>query len=425
MKSLWSKKAQKRGVASLYVVIFATMVFGVIALSCMRVMLSEVSQSGDDDLSRSAYDAAMAGVEDAKTAINRYYTCLSSGGGGDCDTNARSVLFKNDCDTSIGVAEYLYHQTANSDGNSEILVQENNKENGSDQAYTCVIVSDVVPDYRGTLTTDTKTKVVPLGVNAVGNTVDGGDASSDLGSVKRIQLKWYSYLNEGDETGGSQGFVNLTPNKSLKDANHATIPPTLSVTLIRVSDSISISNLHKASSGADYSSVVLLPNNFTSSEQVKRITKNQLEKAGDALADKHEPIEVTCSTTSEFACAVDLEVDFDSHDSAFLVVSLPYGEKITDFAVAMYSSENNADLIKFKGAQLSVDSTGRTNQLFRRVETRLEPSDLYFPYPQYALDLGGGGDGGLTKNFWITANCWYSHKVNGANAGGTCNNNDN
>ena len=58
-------KSERQGVASLYVVVFATILFGVITLSFTRIILSEVEQSSDDDLSQSAYDAALAGVEDA------------------------------------------------------------------------------------------------------------------------------------------------------------------------------------------------------------------------------------------------------------------------------------------------------------------------------------------------------------------------
>ena len=57
---------ERKGAASLYVVIFATILFGVITLSFIRIILSESSQTSNDDLSQSAYDSALAGVEDAK-----------------------------------------------------------------------------------------------------------------------------------------------------------------------------------------------------------------------------------------------------------------------------------------------------------------------------------------------------------------------
>ena len=89
------------------------------------------------------------------------------------------------------------------------------------------------------------------------------------------------------------------------------------------------------------------------------------------------------------------------------------------FAVTLRRQDETA--VKFHGVQISVDSTGRTNQLFRRVETRLDPADLFFPYPQYAIELGGDGGESLSKKFWITANCWYNQPDNG----GPCANNGN
>lgn len=418
MKRLCLNKAStKKGVASLYIVIFATMLFGVITLSCMRIMLSEFGQSSDDDLSRSAYDAAMAGVEDAKTAVNRYYDCLGgNGSSNNCDEAARNMLFRENCNVSIGVAEYLYGGAYNAGAESpEVMVQEgnhgtNSNDNNSDQAYTCVVVSDIVPDYRGTLTSDTKTKVVPLGVRTP-------ERPTNLSQVKSIRLSWYSQLNEG-ATNSSQ--FKLSPSKSFGNANEATLPPTISATLIRAKRTPD--EFHTANNGADYSTVVLLPSQENSDN---KISFSFLNNAGNVKnGEKHEAFPVNCNSTSEFACSVEFDVNsmnLTNNDSVFLVLSLPYGETITDFAVALYDGDGNT--IDFKGVQISVDSTGRTNQLFRRVETRLDPSDMYFPFPQYELELSGSGDDVFWKNFWITANCWYSQPSTGDGTANTCDNN--
>ena len=71
MMKLQNFRESKKGVASLYAVVFATILFGVITLSFVRIILSEARQSDDDELSQSAYDSALAGVEDAKRAVNK------------------------------------------------------------------------------------------------------------------------------------------------------------------------------------------------------------------------------------------------------------------------------------------------------------------------------------------------------------------
>lgn len=89
--------------------------------------------------------------------------------------------------------------------------------------------------------------------------------------------------------------------------------------------------------------------------------------------------------------------------NAMLIISMPYGNTMTDFQVVL---KHDDTVIPFENVQISVDSTGRANQLVRRVETRLDPTDLFFPYPEYEVELTGGEENSFLKNFWITANCW-------------------
>lgn len=408
-KTPTKSKLSRRGVASLYICIFAAILFGIITLSFMRIILSEAGQSSDDDLSRSAYDSALAGVEDAKTAVNRYYECLrtTGGTGSDCNTEAHDKLFQTNCESGIGLAKFLYNY---SDG--EIAIQQNainggtNPDNNSDQAYTCVIIKDTVPDYRSTLTSDTRTKVIPLGV------YDGSNTTTSIGNVHRVRFSWYSSLNEGDAS--NFNFSDGTFN----DRTNATVPPTIYLSLIRVGSDITTSSFHTANNGTDYASVALLP---TASGGTNEITSSQLMTAGNAgKDDKNTPFLINCSTTSEFACSIDFtNLTFDDQDSVFLVATLPYGDTVSDFAVTLYSSNDISSSIDFTGVQISVDSTGRTNQLVRRVEARLDPADLFFPYPEFEIETTGNGDETLSKNFWITANCWHSH----GGPSNVCNNN--
>lgn len=412
---LGSRKT-KRGVASFYVVIFATILFGVMTLGFMRIILSESSQSSDDDLSRSAYDAAMMGVEDAKTAVNRYYECLRTSNSANCQG---SLIFDDDCTNGIGIANYLY--AGNYDG-GEVVIQQGvasgEADDGTGQAYTCVIVRDTVPDYRGVLSSDTRTKVIPLAI------YDENGNSSKISTVKKIRFSWYSVLNEGDKSAldfadGSNTFGVL-----------ATTPPTITLSFIRVSNNTQIATLHSAN-GDDYGSYnyatfALLPVRSDGSVNTV-INSGEIVKNGNVTGDTkipRTPVNVNCNErATDFVCAVDLDVSglsFSNSDSVFLVASMPYGDVTTDFMAAMYE-ETDDKPVDFVGVQVSVDSTGRTSDLVRRVETRLDPADLYFPYPQFEVTMDGTGDGSISKNFWITANCWYNQPRNGG--GDKCPNN--
>lgn len=410
-------RKNKKGATSLYVVIFTSILFGVIALSFLRLMLSESDQSGNDDLSRSAYDAAMAGVEDAKIAVNQYYDCLGQPGHTPTSCNWEALFNDTDCSDSngIGLARYLYHDNYNG---GEIVIQQNDisssADNNSNQAYTCVVLSDIVQDYRGTLTSDTRTKVVPLRI------YDGTNNSSS-GTVSTVTFQWFSSLNEGTSDPDST-FKVADSALHFEDNDSKTLPPTIQLTYIKVGPGFSVADFHQANSGSyEYSTLLILPNAKSPNGNPLTIDANTRRQAGNISAGANTPFGVECSTTSDFACTVNLtETNVGAQDTAFLVVSLPYKETISDFAVTL---RNGSDVIPFEGVQVSVDSTGRTDHLVRRVETRLDPADLFFPYPQYALELSGSdGNNVLDKNFWITANCWYSQPGTG-DIGQSCSNN--
>lgn len=407
----------KKGAASLYVVVFATILFGVITLSFVRIILSEGDQSSKDDLSRSAYDSALAGVEDAKIMVNRYYKCLSENRSDCSQYNVFSSDYEiqnpNFCKDGFPLAKALYGQdyvnrNSGSDNPSEIKIQESSSENNSDQAYTCVIVQDTVPDYRGTLTDDTRTKTIPLGVNR-----DNSDTT--LSQVSQVVFKWYSQTNQGS----NNTSFNLADNDELKTFAAKTNPPTISLTLIRTPKNINLRDINydpalpnenianNTGNSVLYSTMIFVPSQGTTNNN---IAAGDIIKAGDAFSggasNKQSPFPVLCTKNNEFACTVTLDVAglIGDSDNVMVVVSLPYGDSFTDFALEM--KNGRGETIELKGVQVSVDSTGRTNQLYRRVETRLDPADLFFPYPQYALELGDGGDNSFKKNFWVTTNCW-------------------
>lgn len=384
-------QSTKKGVASLYVVIFATILLGVIVLSFIRIILSEASQTSNDDLSQSAYDSALAGVEDAKIAVNKYYQCRSNPSGNDCARYLNTLtgsqpngdaIFNGNCE-DFKLKELLYPASTD----NEVKIQES-VSNNSDQAYTCVIIKNTVPDYRSTLTSDTRTRVIPLGIG-----------SNSLSEVRTIEVRWYSEIN-------GTTFRNTTNHNGLfATKDHATTPPTLSLSLLKTGAIINTNNFNNSTS-TDFSTMVLLP---TEGSGINEITRGQINAAANS-DNQHNPFNIKC-VHEEFACSVTLNLNdsagtpfFDVGGNAMLVVSMPYGDTVTDFAVVLRDSQNQ--VINFENVQVSVDSTGRTNQLYRRVETRLDPADIFFPYPQYEVELTSDDEDSLRKYFWITNNCW-------------------
>lgn len=413
----------RKGAASLYVVVFATILFGVITLSFVRLMISESSQTTDEDLSQSAYDAALAGVEDAKVAASQYYTCLKNNPG---NTSSCGALFGGSC-SDHRLSQYLYGSS------EEVKIQESAEHgNTTEQAYTCVLLSNRTVDYLGVLDSATRIKVIPLGVD-------------DMSVVSYIRFSWYTAEN------GTQ-LLQLNHGGKLKNSTESTIPPAIALSVISSKNEIELANFGNDGNGR-YATVFNLPSDTPDVEPSKVgiaadqdlgynfINKNELDKAAD-LKKEHQPYQVRCfspvglildeegepvmveqqitnddgtvstySTTVErkYACVTDIDVSaFKKNDGQlYLIASMPYGVIATDFKVEVLDKFGQP--INLTGVQVSVDSTGRANDLYRRVETRLSPSDDYYPYPQFELDLGDADSSGaatLDKNFWITNNCW-------------------
>ena len=66
--------ARQSGAVSLFAVIFGAMLLTIVTIGFMRLMLMDQRQASDNDLSQSAYDAALAGVEDAKRVVRAAQT---------------------------------------------------------------------------------------------------------------------------------------------------------------------------------------------------------------------------------------------------------------------------------------------------------------------------------------------------------------
>ena len=69
----------KTGAASFYIVAFTTLLLSVIVVGFITIVLSEMARTANNDLSQSAYDSALAGVEDAMVAILNYQSCINQG----------------------------------------------------------------------------------------------------------------------------------------------------------------------------------------------------------------------------------------------------------------------------------------------------------------------------------------------------------
>lgn len=450
MKSLGKKF--KKGAASFYIVAFATLILVVVASSFAVVIISEIARTSNDDLSQSAYDAALAGVEDAKLAYANYRACLEKQPSypdaltGDATPNCQDIVYymkHPDCDM---VGHILGRIGKNEHG--EVLVQETTTSSGGNtnnmnEAYTCAMINTSLPDIRASLSSSNLYQVVKV-------KLDNGVRAADIETVK---ISWYS-----QREGAIYNFTNFLSTsfrvafQSLKSTKAAT-PPTISVGLIQTANTFTLEQLNGKTTGGktDRATMYFVPtdsksaamtsgnNNYTGiyDGSANKLTAAQVASTNDHMKDLPYAVYCDPNGNDEFLCSVEMKlpaaVGGDRSDETFMfVVGLPYEQPDTDFSLEFFckdgsacSTQTNTDgsttssnIARTDGVQVVIDSTGRANDLYRRVEMRLEATDSTFAYPMYAIQVLGGNSGytaPLEKNMTVTTE--YQNWVDNVPAG--------
>lgn len=422
-------KKFKKGAASFYIVAFSTLILLIIAASFAAVIISEVTRTSNDDLSQSAYDSAMAGVEDAKLAFYNYRNC-KAGGGNDCK-NILEIMEEADC-SMVG------KMLGRIDEDGAVSITESSAKNNMSQAYTCVKINTSLEDYRGTLSQGSQIKVVKVKFSDY--EIDGKETKVTADMINSVRISWYS----GDNAVAS-GFEysNIDNNGVIFNGlseNKAAAPPTISLALIQTGPTFNFDDFAETrGEQTNRGMIYLVPTNNTTwaSRTVgdnsigtngNKIPKSAFLKSNSKTAS-NLPYAVSCgnNTDADFACSamVDLPKPIGGtrgDETFYFVVGLPYGKPTADFALEFFCNgicstvetetitDENGNTItetegstqaKLEGVQIEVDSTGRANDLYRRVQARLENPDNFSLSVMGPLELLGDddteGDGLLNK----------------------------
>ena len=412
----------KRGAASFYIVAFSTLILMVIATSFAMVVITEVSRSANDDLSQSAYDSALAGIEDAKVAFSNYRRCREAGvapgvknlDGGDSISCTDIIYWMEHPDCNM-VGHILGKIPKYTNDLTEVLVggveitDSDGKNSTTNQAYTCVTIDTELNDYRMTLGSKKQQQIVKLQtgkVDSQGHTID-----NDVTNVSKIRISWAS--TQGDKN--TSGYLNWG-GSGFPTASKIYNPPIVEVQLVQTGSSFTMRDFDETEGNAtDRGTLYLIPTKSGSSSVVNQIGKDKMVKSNNRM-QTNRSVGVSCpeTPTSDFHCVAEIEIPDVLHggprnnNTFMMAVSLPYQQPNTDFSIELICSngascgnvvgkvnpgdENSDNIVKLKNTQVSIDSTGRANDLYRRVETRVETSDstFDFDYPYYPLQVLGG-----------------------------------
>lgn len=430
-------KKFKKGAASFYIVAVSTLILVIVAASFAAVIVSEVTRTSNDDLAQSAYDAALAGVEDAKLTFYNYQKCVNgeAGEGDDpvvsrygngqelrCSELEDWVRTGNTADSGEDPCDVVANslgRTIEVEGEDQtkkgVLVQESSDDgNNMEQYYTCVKIQTKTEDYLGVLDSDDTEHSVRIKFDKTANP----NAYND---VNKVRLSWHQFkVNE--EGGGLSGdyFTWMSPNASGVFGTSKVTPAVVALTMVQTSDPFNLSDFDMSSADGrtDRGTVYLVPVDSAPSPTETDAYYSVAQNNGtNALIEndhgfwksnnkdiKNKPVLVWCSkkTTQDYACTAELTIPQPiggnrNEDTFIFSVSLPYGGPKTDYRLEFL---HDTTVLPLDGVQVSIDSTGRANDLYRRVDTRLEPSDATYPYPIYGIEaLDPGSNPGIEKNF--------------------------
>lgn len=379
------KRSKQSGAVSLFIVIFAALLVITVTTAFVRIMIQDQNQATADDLSKSALDSANAGVEDAKRLLIKYNEQCQNGPSTSADCADWFALMQgNECRT--------LQESGVVGDTDEVRVGE---DAALQQAYTCVKVTLNTKDYSGALAPN-QSRLIPLRAE---------------GMFDRVRIEWFSKTNlqgaqVAPQVDGSKAIsLNTNPNL-LKYADWPQNRPSLlRAQLIQFGPDFTVADFaDRQGDATNASTLFLMPSSTTVGIPADGLRFLDEYSSGSFQQIQCNPTFSTVSAGSAFACRATIQLPLpigasDASDrTAYLRLAVPYNAS-TDFRVSLYN-DGNPDEVRFDGVQPAVDATGRANDLFRRVLSRVEVSDNGFPYVEGAIDITGD----LCKTFSVTNN---------------------
>lgn len=366
------KYTRQSGAVSLFAVIFGAMLLTIVTIGFMRLMLMDQRQASDNDLSQSAYDAALAGVEDAKRVVRAAQTG---------NMQAAGVLSGPINCNMIAASGVVGGSTS-----GETIIQTGSGAGKKfDQAYTCVKIAMQSQDFIYKAIED-KSQLISLRA---------------VSSFNKIIIEWYRRDDESNLNAENAVNTEISTTGELptKDKWNSNTPPLVRAQVISPGSTFNLATLDTTGVTSFLRPNVLRSDVVSQSGTVVSGKSSDRPRATDGNEHNNGTNIISCSKTfrfsGEYSCKAVIDVDEvpAGSESVFLrLVSIYKGGSIK---VSLQKSDGTT--VNFDGVQPIVDSTGRASNLFRRVEARLQIGDD-FAYPDNAVELKNS----LCKDFSIS-----------------------
>ncbi len=402
MKNISTNK--QSGAVSLFIVIFAMLLITVVTISFLRLMINDQQQASNTDLSQSAYDSAQAGVEDAKRALINYQRDCSISPAA-CDTYAGRIV-TNTCNT--GLKSVTGPTMTDAEAQKEVLVQQSSTGNDKDlqQAYTCVKMTLETDDYEGDLEAN-ESELVPL---------------FSKYAFDRVGIEWFS--DKDLSTGSASKIIDAEPISATGQPLYTKAewpinrPSLMRAQLIQFSHTFNLDSFNGVSGSRSNTGTMFLYPTRQQNIGAKSLVGTDFRSTGPT--DEPDP-KSALSTPTPISCFPNLNSGGFACSSVIILPlaigasgATPEGDRIAflrlmplynaaHYRVTLWNGPvdiNNPAITpqKFKDVQPEIDSTGRANDVYRRVVSRVNLYDSSFDYPEATIDVNGN----FCKDFAVT-----------------------
>lgn len=363
---------RQSGAVSLFAVIFGAMLLTIVTIGFMRLMIMDQRQSSNNDLSQSAYDAALAGVEDAKRVVRAAQTG---------NIQAAGVL-NGPINCNMVAASGVVGGSTSGD---TIIQAGTGAGKRFDQAYTCVKITMKSQDFIYKSIED-KSQLIPLRATS---------------SFNKISIEWYRRDDESNLGGANAVNTEISTTGELPARNswYSNTPQLMRAQLINPGPTFNLSTLDTTGVTSFLRPNVLRSDVAGQDGTAVSSKTSDRPRATDGNEHNNGTNIVSCSKTfkfsGEYSCKAVIDVDeiAAGSETAFLRLTSIY----KGGSVKVSLQKTDGTIVNFDGVQPIVDSTGRASNLFRRVEARLQIGDD-FAYPDNAIELKNS----LCKDFSVS-----------------------
>jgi hypothetical protein len=397
-KHTQTRNRKSRGAVSLFVVVFTALLFVTVTVGFTILMLSNQQRATDNDLAQSALDSAQAGTEDAKRVLAKLADCQEKG-----QLDPSSPQFSVTCQTinaavNAGDCNTVGRSMGDTGANPERLVQQSPDDKALEQAYTCIKIRPDTDSYIGKTKDEGEIRVIPLKSDApfdkvrvswlqrddmslaAGETPNFSIPRHDDGTIRLLgKDQWIGGIDDADRALGKRGALLRVQSIQYKPGD---------VNIRNIDNDQRTAFLYPSEVGTNMV-------DLKTADIHKPIFEDNRDAPIDGIYNKPQLVQCDKTRTSGYLCYADIRLVQGQDHFTYLTVASVY--RATSFQVELMKNDNT--IVKFKNVQPEIDATGRANDVFRRIVSRVESADAnQAPYPR--AEVGTGEN--MCKNYVIT-----------------------